>query len=89
MRASLKKTVAGSLAALVLALGVTAAATPASAWGYRHGGYWGPGIGLGVAGLAVGAIIASQTPYYGCTRWRPIYDAYGNYIGRRPVNVCY
>ena len=100
MRASLKKTVAGALAAVVLALGVTAAATPASAdpyWGWRHHhhGYWGPALGLGIAGLAAGAIIASQGGYYGnsgyddCTRWRPSYDAWGRYLGRRPVNVCY
>ena len=97
MRASLKKTVAGIMAAAVLALGVTASATPASAWGYRHGGYWGPAVGFGIlGGLAAGAIIASQGPYYGpgpgyygCTRWRPTYDAWGNYMGQRPVNVCY
>jgi hypothetical protein len=98
MRASVKKIVAGSLAALVLAAGVTAASTPASAdpWGWRHHrGYWGPAVGLGIAGLAAGAIIASQGPYYNgdgyddCTRWRPAYDAWGRYIGRRPVNVCY
>jgi len=100
MRASLKKTVAGSLAALVLAAGVTLASAPASAdpywgWHHHHHGYWGPAIGLGIAGLAAGAIIASQGPYYGgyeyddCTRWRPTYDAWGRYVGRRPVNVCY
>jgi hypothetical protein len=101
MRASLKKTVAGSLAALVLAVGVTAAASPASAdpywgWRYHHHGYWGgPALGLGIAGLAAGAIIASQGPYYGgygyddCTHWVPTRDAWGRYVGRRPVNVCY
>jgi hypothetical protein len=101
MRASFKKIVAGSTAALILAIGLTATATPASAWGYRYGGYWGhpgwgwgPAVGLGVlGGVAAGAIIASQGPYYGpgpynCTRMRPIYDAYGHYIGRQPVNVC-
>jgi len=106
MRASLKKTITGAMAAVVLALGVTASATPASAWGCRGGGCWGPAVGLGIAGLAAGAIIASQRPYgypgyygyrgyYGyagyddCTRWRPTYDAWGRYVGRRPVNVCY
>jgi hypothetical protein len=86
--------VAGSVAALVLALGV-AAASPASAdpyWSHHHRGYWGPAVGLGIVGLAAGAIIASQGPYYDggddCTRWRPVYDAWGRYLGRRPVNVC-
>ena len=97
MRTSLTKTVAGSLAALVLAAGLTAASAPASAdpyWGYHHHGYWGPALGLGIAGLAAGAIIASQQPYYAapgyddCTRWRPSYDRWGRYIGRRPVNIC-
>jgi hypothetical protein len=100
MRASFKKIVAGSVAALVFAVALTASATPASAWGYRYGGYWGhsgwgPAVGLGIlGGVAAGAIIASQGPYYGpgpyygCTRMRPIYDAYGHYIGRQPVNVC-
>ena len=96
MRASLKKTVAGSLAALALALG--AAATPAAAsplWhggGGWHRGWGGPALGLGIAGLAAGAIIASQGPYYNgygdCTGYRPVYDAYGNYLGQRPVNIC-
>jgi hypothetical protein len=86
MSASLKKTIAAALAALTLGLSV-ASPTPASAhWhgGYRHGG-WGPGIAFGVLGLAAGAIVASQ---YECTRYRPVYDAYGRYIGQQPVNVC-
>jgi hypothetical protein len=88
MSATLKKTVAAALAALTLGLSV-ASPTPASAhyWhggGYHHGG-WGPGIAFGVLGLAAGAIVASQ---YECTRYRPVYDAYGRYIGQQPVNVC-
>jgi hypothetical protein len=92
MRANLKKTIAASLAALTLGLAVVGSTTPASAHyfphgGYYHGGhgYWGPGLALGVFGLAAGAIVASQ---YDCVRYRPIYDAYGNFIGRQPVNVC-
>ena len=100
MRASLKKTVAGSLAALTLAFALAGAATPASATPFHpgfhggwHRGWGGPALGLGIAGLAAGAIIASQGPYYngynnGCTGYAPIYDAYGNYLGQRPVNVC-
>jgi len=86
MNASLKKTVAGAMAALVLAL----AAAPASAhpvWHHHHGYGWGPWAAAGVLGLAAGAAIASQN--YDCTRYQPVYDRWGNYIGDRPVNVCY
>jgi hypothetical protein len=90
MRTAVKKTLAAALAAVTLSLAV-AGPTPASAhtWvhgGYHgHGGFWGPGVALGVFGLAAGAIAASQ---YDCVRYTPVYDAYGNYIGQRPVNVC-
>jgi hypothetical protein len=72
--------------------------------GYGHGGHWHGGgwgqaaVGLGVLGLAAGAAIAAQPGpgYYdgpgpyddGCHALRPTYDAYGNFIGRRWVNVC-
>jgi hypothetical protein len=89
MNVSLKKTVAGTTAALTLAFAVLAAA-PASAgpgWGYHHPYGWGPYAAVGVLGLAAGAAIAANN--YDCTRYQPIYDRWGNYIGRRPVNVCY
>jgi hypothetical protein len=59
-----------------------------------HGGGWGPGIGLGiVGGLAAGALLGGAYyggyGYGGCYRPRPMYDAYGNYLGTRVVNVCY
>lgn len=62
--------------------------------GHWHGGGWGPAaVGLGVLGLAAGAAIASDPGpgYYGddgCHAYRPVYDGYGNYMGRRLVNVC-
>jgi hypothetical protein len=60
--------------------------------GHWHGGGWGPAaVGLGVLGLAAGAAIAAQPgPDYddGCQAYRPVYDPYGNYMGRRLVNVC-
>jgi hypothetical protein len=87
MRAAITKTVAAALAAVALSLAV-AGPTPAAAhtWVHGgHGGFWGPGVALGVFGLAAGAIAASQ---YDCVRYAPVYDAYGNYIGHRPVNVC-
>lgn len=79
--------VIASLAALALGAAVLGA-SPASAhsWhGWRHHGYWGPGVAFGVLGLAAGAIAASQ---YECVRYRPVYDGYGNYVGRRAVNIC-
>ena len=58
--------------------------------GFR-GGWAGPAI---VGGLAAGALLAAPYAYgygyggYGCTSYQPIYDAYGQYIGQQPVNVC-
>ncbi len=53
-----------------------------------HGGWAGPAI---VGGLAAGALLAAPYAYggYGCTHYAPIYDAYGNYLGRQLVNGCY
>ena len=71
--------------AIALALGLAASA-PASAhmhfghWGFGHCGGWGGGYGVGLADVG---------GYDDCIRWRPIYDRYGDYVGRRPVNVCY
>ena len=66
---NVKKLAAGALAALTLAGGAAATATPAAAQPWRGGGYhhsgWGPGaaIGAGLVGLAVGAAIADH-PHY-------------------------
>jgi hypothetical protein len=101
MNATFKKlTVAAALASLVAA-GSVAAATPAAAgWGWRHGGGWGYHGGWGVpvaagllGALTVGAIAsaASQPAYYGGRCYmanRPISDAWGNFVGYRPVRVC-
>lgn len=63
--------------------------------GWGGGGWVGPAVGLGVLGLATGAIIASQYPpaYYApppgnCWQRRPVYDQWGRFIGRQTVNVC-
>ena len=62
--------------------------------GYWNNGWWGPAV---AAGVLTGAAIASY-PYWGggygygygggCWQYRPIYDAYGNYLGQQSVNVC-
>jgi hypothetical protein len=81
MRA-LKATILASLAALTLA------SAPASAhpFPHFHHGFWG-GPGL-VFGLAAGAITAGIVADEYCVRYQPIYDAWGNYMGRRAVNMC-
>lgn len=86
MRISLKTTIAASLTALTLALAVTASPAEAKPWPkpWHHHGFGPAGLVLGLAGLAVAADVAAQS----CTEYRPIYDSYGNYLGREPVNVC-
>jgi len=84
MRA-LKNTVTVSLAVLTLALGL--AAGPADAkpmFAHGHGGFWGPAAAIGLIGAVIGAGIAAQN----CVEYQPVYDQFGNIVGRRPVNVC-
>ena len=83
MRASLKSTLAATLAALSLTASVAAAdAHPFWPHGQWHHGFgWGPAFAFGVFG---GAIATDS-----CLRYRPVYDAYGNYVGRHLINVCY
>jgi hypothetical protein len=60
-------------------------------WSGGYGGGWGPAVGLGIAGgLAAGALAGSYYYGYGdnCIQYQPAYDAYGNYVGTQPVNVC-
>jgi hypothetical protein len=67
---------------------LTLAAAPASAnpWHHHHHGFWGgPGFVFGLAGAAIAASIAADAY---CVSYQPVYDDYGNYIGRRRVNGC-
>jgi hypothetical protein len=68
-------------------------------WGW-HRGYWGGGWGGPVAagvigGLALGALAGSAyaygPAYYNGCYWQnqPAYDAWGNFAGYQPVQVCY
>jgi hypothetical protein len=92
MTSLLRKTVIGSLAAVTLAAGVAATATPAAARWYR--GYWYPGYGWysgypdwgsavanGVlGGIALGTLAASAYAY------GPTYYGYGGcYWYNRPT----
>ena len=65
--------------------------------GERHGGGYGAGAALGLgllgAGVAAGALGGGYYnddpgPADDCYRERPIYDSYGNYVGRRTVDIC-
>ena len=94
MRA-LKATILATVAAVALA----AAPAPASAgphwhgggghggWGHHGGwggGWGGPALVFGLAGAAIAAGIAADA----CVRYVPVYDNWGNYVGRRAVNAC-
>lgn len=108
MRATLKKSIALSLAALTISAGLAASTGPAAAWvpiqnlkfpifpikpipfpgpfpHHFHPGF-GPWVAAGVIGAAAAAAAASaEDP---CIQFRRVYDAWGNYLGRRAVNVC-
>jgi hypothetical protein len=59
-------------------------------WHHRGGGFGGYGLGLGLGGLGYGADYYGDDYGYdsGCLTYRPVYDRYGRYLGRQPVNVC-
>jgi hypothetical protein len=102
------------VAALLAAGTVAASAAPADAYGYwgGHRGYYGHGygrgggalLGAGIAGLAVGAILAGSHPHYGygyaprygygygygtCAVRRSVWDPYyGGYVVRRVAVPC-
>ena len=77
------KTIAATLFAAALSL----TAAPADAHQHWHGhGFWGgPGLIFGLAGAAIAAGVAADAY---CVRYVPVYDNWGNYVGRRPVNEC-
>jgi hypothetical protein len=75
------------LTAFAAIAAITLAASPASAQPFHHHhGFWGgPGLVFGLAGLAIAGAIAADV---NCVRYEPVYDDYGNYMGRRRVNMC-
>jgi len=90
---------------LSAALMATATPADAKHWrdGPRwHAGYWYSGYGWGapvvatglIGGVALGAVpvctYAYGPVYYSCG-WqnRPVYDAWGNFAGFAPVQMCY
>jgi len=85
----MRKTIIGTvIAASTMAMIATADAGPRRH--HRGGHNWVPyaigGMALGI----LGAGIASQQHYYReCWRERrPMYDRWGNYLGRRWIRVC-
>lgn len=74
--------------ALAFAAALALSAAPASAheFHHHHHDFWGgPGLIFGLAGAAIAATVAADAY---CVRYEPVYDDYGNYMGRRRVNEC-
>lgn len=102
MTISAKKIAIGAMVALSLgAASTTPAAAWCNGWGCGGGGMNpGAAAALGaLGGVAVGAAIANSARppayYYEAPPpaecWlerRPVYDSWGNYLGRRRVRVC-
>jgi hypothetical protein len=99
MFASLKTSIAASLAALTVGLALSA--SPAGAHGLKmggfggfHGGFHGPGgfhhAGWGWRGHGWGPGFGFGVVDVGtsCIVYQPVYDDAGNYLGRSPVNTC-
>ena len=77
-----------ALTALAFAAALALSAAPASAhqFHHHHHGFWGgPGLIFGLAGAAIAATVAADAY---CVSYEPVYDDYGNYMGRRRVNAC-
>jgi len=98
MTSKLRKAAVRALAALTLWAGLMATATAADAKHWRagprwHAGYWYWGAPV-ATGVALGAVLvcayAYGPVYYSCG-WqnRPVYDAWGNFAGFAPVQMCY
>ena len=86
-----RKSIAAALAAVTLGAAVSVAATPASAWGWRHHRHygWGAPVAVGVLGaLTVGAIAASAADSYDtCLVRQRVYNDDGYFIGWRRARV--
>jgi hypothetical protein len=74
--------------AVVAVLALSAAPASANPFHHHHhNGFWGgPGLVFGLAGAAIAATVAADAY---CVHYEPMYDDYGNYVGRRTVNTCY
>jgi hypothetical protein len=94
MLASLKTSIAASVAALTVGLALSA--SPADAHGIRMGGFGGfhggfsgfHGGGWGWHRYGWGPAVGVGFVGTSCIVYQPIYDDAGNYLGSNPVNVC-
>jgi hypothetical protein len=80
------RTLAAAFMACLVAVTLVAAPASAKPFPHYHHGFWG-GPGL-LFGLAAGAIVAGIAAQDYCVRYVPVYDDWGNYVGRRAVNAC-
>jgi len=97
LEVSMNKILTAGMAALTLATGAVATATPAAARDWGHGGYYGYGRGNddagaaiagGLLGFALGSAVSSHSygPYYGPAYGPGYYGpAYGACVSRRSV----
>jgi|HubBroStandDraft_2_1064218.scaffolds.fasta_scaffold129052_2 hypothetical protein len=97
MFASLKTSIAASVAALTV--GFALSASPADAHGIRmggfggfhggfHGGFRGVGFHRGWHRYGWGPAVGVGFVGTSCIVYQPIYDDAGNYLGSNAVNVC-
>ena len=80
---AMKKFIIAATAALTLAGTLASATTDAQAkkWG---GGWGGKGLGIGL-GLGILGAAAASSYYANDCRLIRVYDAYGNYLGKKEV----
>lgn len=79
------KTAAAALAVLV---SVTAF-QPTAAEARPRAGAVAVGVGAGILGAAlIGSAVANAQPRSCWREVRPVYNRYGDYVGRRAVRVC-
>ena len=79
----MKKFIIAATAALTLVGTLASATTDAQA--KKWGGGWGKGVGIGLGFGLLGAAAASSYAYASDCRLVRVYDAYGNYLGKKEV----
>jgi hypothetical protein len=92
--AKMKKILTAAIAAITLGGAVCATATPASAqrWEGHRGGHYGNGgaaVAAGIAGLAIGAALASDHPHYYRSYYGGPYYGPPAYYGPSYYGTCY
>lgn len=93
----MKKILTAAIAAITLGGAVSATATAADARGWEHHGYYRHGYGYGggaalvagVAGLAIGAALASDHPHYYRSYYGPAYYGPAYYGPPAYYGTCY